>query len=109
MLGYVSRNVSDVHTRLRHYRPGVIFDRSEDGSVGTTLAVKKTCRRNHKQAQRENACRRGHDVFSSRRLQPRGMGIIPRLTKPDDGTFPSPKPHVAVYWGRMLPLTAEHR
>ena len=34
---------------------------------------------------------------------------IPHLRKPDDGTFPSPKTHVAVYWGRMLPLTGEHR
>ncbi len=37
------------------------------------------------------------------------MGSIPHLRKPDDGTFPSPKTHVAVYWGRMLPLTGEHR
>jgi hypothetical protein len=36
-------------------------------------------------------------------------GSIPHLRKPDDGTFPSPKTHVAVYWGRMLPLTGEHR
>jgi len=36
-------------------------------------------------------------------------GSIPCRTKDDDGIFPSPKTHVAVYWGRMLPLTAEHR
>jgi len=36
-------------------------------------------------------------------------GSIPCLTKDDDGIFPSPKTHVAVYWGRMLPLTGEHR
>jgi hypothetical protein len=47
--------------------------------------------------------------FSSRRLQPRGMGINSVFHKSDDGTFPSPKTHVAVYWGRMLPLTVEHR
>jgi len=47
--------------------------------------------------------------FSWRRLPPRGIGIHFASQKPDHGTFPSPKTHVAVYWGRMLPLTTEHR